>query len=62
LKDTTSGGTNWLTGVLAVEGGTFYRIPSLRFHMKEIKGYMRMCLKLPGKAQKKQNIIIPLEP
>lgn len=47
-----SGGTNWLTGALAVEGGTFYHIPSWRFHMAEIKGHMRMCLKLPGEAQK----------
>lgn len=57
-----SDGINWLTGVLAGEGGTFYHIPSWRFHMKEIKGYMRMCLKLPGKALRKQNMIIPLEP
>lgn len=57
-----SGGTNWLTRVLAVKGGTFYRILSWRFQMKEIKGYMRMCLKLPGKAQRKQARIISLEP
>lgn len=60
LKDTMSGGTNWLTGAVAVEGGTFYHIPSWRFHMKEIKGYVRMFLKFPGKVQTKQNMIIPL--
>lgn len=62
LRDTVSGGTNWLAGVLAVEDGTFCHIPFWRLHMKEIKGDMRMCLKFPGKAQRKQNMIIPLEP